>query len=213
LTTSPACTTPFTTPIWPVRWWPLTGGVQQARVELDRPITFGAAQVALSGAHLGRRGRTFESCRAHGLNMPFSKARNAEKCTIRPSYSASAPTGQADQPCPGGARGEGVLGQPDGGARGQSPRRPFPSRTRVPQPYLSPSPSRPTRASEAAPTRDRNSCPPTSSTRNLAKDKVLREALGNTGTEDYLDYYFKTRQAEWTAYQEQVTPWEVSCSM
>jgi glutamine synthetase len=42
---------------------------------------------------------------------------------------------------------------------------------------------------------------------------VLREALGNTGTEDYLDYYFKTRQAEWTAYQEQVTPWEVSCSM
>ena len=46
-------------------------------------------------------------------------------------------------------------------------------------------------------------------TRNLAKDKVLREALGHTGTEDYIDYYVKTKQDEWTAYHEQVTPWEV----
>lgn len=46
-------------------------------------------------------------------------------------------------------------------------------------------------------------------TRNLAKDKVLREAFGHTGTEDYIDYYVKTKQDEWTAYHEQVTPWEV----
>jgi glutamine synthetase len=46
-------------------------------------------------------------------------------------------------------------------------------------------------------------------TRHLADDAVLREALGNTGTEDYVDYYVKTKQAEWAAYHEQVTPWEV----
>ena len=46
-------------------------------------------------------------------------------------------------------------------------------------------------------------------TRNLAKDDVIRKALGNTGTEDYLDYYVKTKQEEWNAYHEQVTPWEV----
>jgi len=38
---------------------------------------------------------------------------------------------------------------------------------------------------------------------------VLRDALGNTGTEDYIDYYVKTKQAEWAAYHEQVTQWEV----
>ena len=41
---------------------------------------------------LGGRGRTFESCRAHGLTKPFLRARNAEKCAIRPSYSASVRT-------------------------------------------------------------------------------------------------------------------------
>jgi glutamine synthetase len=46
-------------------------------------------------------------------------------------------------------------------------------------------------------------------TRHLADDAVLREALGNTGSEDYIDYYVKTKQAEWAAYHEQVTPWEV----
>ena len=46
-------------------------------------------------------------------------------------------------------------------------------------------------------------------TRNLEKDKVIRTALGNTGTEDYVDYYVKTKQDEWHAYHEQVTPWEV----
>ncbi len=47
-------------------------------------------------------------------------------------------------------------------------------------------------------------------TRNLAKDTVIRTALGNTGTEDYVDYYVKTKQDEWKAYHEQVTPWEVT---
>ena len=46
-------------------------------------------------------------------------------------------------------------------------------------------------------------------TRNLAKDDVLRKAFGHTGTEDYIDYYVKTKQDEWAAYHEQVTPWEV----
>ena len=43
----------------------------------------------------------------------------------------------------------------------------------------------------------------------LEKDAVIRKALGNTGTEDYVDYYVKTKQEEWKAYHEQVTPWEV----
>jgi glutamine synthetase len=47
-------------------------------------------------------------------------------------------------------------------------------------------------------------------TRHLQKDAVIREALGNTGTEDYVDYYVQTKQEEWKAYHEQVTPWEVS---
>jgi len=46
-------------------------------------------------------------------------------------------------------------------------------------------------------------------TRNLAEDEVIRKALGNTGTEDYVDYFVKTKQEEWNAYHEQVTPWEV----
>src|SRR5436190_3638933 len=46
-------------------------------------------------------------------------------------------------------------------------------------------------------------------TRNLAKDPVLRSALGNTGTEDYIDYFVRTKQEEWAQYHEQVTPWEV----
>jgi hypothetical protein len=61
------------------------------------------------------RGRTFESCRAHGSTKPFSRDRNAEKCTIRPSYSASVRTRGADEPCPEGAGGEGLLGLPDRG--------------------------------------------------------------------------------------------------
>jgi glutamine synthetase len=46
-------------------------------------------------------------------------------------------------------------------------------------------------------------------TRNLAKDQVLRAALGNTGTEDYIDYFVRVKQEEWAQYHEQVTPWEV----
>ncbi len=47
-------------------------------------------------------------------------------------------------------------------------------------------------------------------TRELEKDEVLRKALGNTGTEDYIDYFVKTKREEWQAYHEQVTPWEVA---
>ena len=46
-------------------------------------------------------------------------------------------------------------------------------------------------------------------TRNLAKDQVIRAALGNTGSEDYVDYFVRTKQEEWRQYHEQVTPWEV----
>jgi hypothetical protein len=66
----------------------------------------------------GGRGRTFESCRAHGSTKPFPRAQNAEKCTIRTSYYSSASAGEAEEPCPAGARGEGVLGLADRGPRG-----------------------------------------------------------------------------------------------
>jgi hypothetical protein len=45
--------------------------------------------------------------------MRFLEARNAEKCTIRPSYSASVRTREANEPCSAGARGEGLLGLAD----------------------------------------------------------------------------------------------------
>jgi len=47
-------------------------------------------------------------------------------------------------------------------------------------------------------------------TRHLEKDAVIREALGKTASEDYIDYFVKTKQDEWNAYHEQVTPWEVN---
>jgi glutamine synthetase len=47
-------------------------------------------------------------------------------------------------------------------------------------------------------------------TRHLEHSDVLRKAFGHTGTEDYTDYYVKTKQEEWAAYHEQVTPWEVT---
>jgi hypothetical protein len=46
------------------------------------------------------------------------KAQNAEKCAIRPSYSASVRTREAHESCPAGAGGEGILGLADSGARG-----------------------------------------------------------------------------------------------
>jgi glutamine synthetase len=47
-------------------------------------------------------------------------------------------------------------------------------------------------------------------THHLKHSDVLRKAFGNTGTEDYTDYYVKTKQEEWAAYHEQVTPWEIN---
>ena len=46
-------------------------------------------------------------------------------------------------------------------------------------------------------------------TRELERDDVLREALGRGRDEDYVDYYVGLKRAEWTAYHEQVTPWEL----
>jgi glutamine synthetase len=46
-------------------------------------------------------------------------------------------------------------------------------------------------------------------TRELEKCDVLRRALGNTGREDYVDYYVKTKQAEFEDWHNQVTQWEI----
>jgi glutamine synthetase len=46
-------------------------------------------------------------------------------------------------------------------------------------------------------------------TRELEKDDVLRAALGSTAREDYVDYYVKTKQAEWEEWHNEVTPWEI----
>ena len=46
-------------------------------------------------------------------------------------------------------------------------------------------------------------------TRELEKDDVLRAALGNTGREDYVDYFVKTKQDEFADWHNQVTQWEI----
>ncbi|MGH9035169.1 MAG: type III glutamate--ammonia ligase, partial [Acidimicrobiia bacterium] len=46
-------------------------------------------------------------------------------------------------------------------------------------------------------------------TRNLAGDRVLREALGPVVGEDYVDYYVRVKQREWAEYHEQVSDWEI----
>jgi glutamine synthetase len=46
-------------------------------------------------------------------------------------------------------------------------------------------------------------------TRELEKDDVLRKALGNTGKEDYIDYYVKNKQQEFQEWHDQVSQWEV----
>jgi glutamine synthetase len=46
-------------------------------------------------------------------------------------------------------------------------------------------------------------------TRELEKDDVLRAALGKTPREDYVDYYVKTKQAEFNEWHNEVTQWEV----
>ena len=46
-------------------------------------------------------------------------------------------------------------------------------------------------------------------TRHLKEDDVLRAALGNTGREDYVDYYVETKQQEFQEWHDQVSQWEV----
>jgi glutamine synthetase len=46
-------------------------------------------------------------------------------------------------------------------------------------------------------------------TRALEGDDVLRTALGNTGREDYIDYYVRVKQREWSEIHEQVTQAEI----
>jgi glutamine synthetase len=45
-------------------------------------------------------------------------------------------------------------------------------------------------------------------TRNLARDEVLREALGRGVGEDYVDYFLRVKEREWADYHRQVTDWE-----
>ena len=45
--------------------------------------------------------------------------------------------------------------------------------------------------------------------RELEKDDVLRAALGNTGTEDYVDYFAKIKKNEFKLAHEQITQWEL----
>ena len=46
-------------------------------------------------------------------------------------------------------------------------------------------------------------------TRALEADDVLRKAFGNTGLEDYVDYYVRVKRREWQEAHEQVTQWEI----
>jgi glutamine synthetase len=46
-------------------------------------------------------------------------------------------------------------------------------------------------------------------TRELEGDDVLRAALGTTDREDYVDYFVRTKQAEFAEWHDQVTQWEV----
>jgi glutamine synthetase len=46
-------------------------------------------------------------------------------------------------------------------------------------------------------------------TRELERDDVLRKALGRGRDEDYVDYFIRVKQDEWTRYHEQVTQWEI----
>jgi hypothetical protein len=66
----------------------------------------------------GGRGRTFESCRAHGSTMRFLDVRNPERAGIRPSFSASVRGGRAYESCLLRAGRSEVLGFADRGSRG-----------------------------------------------------------------------------------------------
>jgi glutamine synthetase len=46
-------------------------------------------------------------------------------------------------------------------------------------------------------------------TRELERCDVLRKALGTTDREDYVDYFVRTKQAEFAEWHDQVTQWEV----
>src|SRR3954468_21898058 len=46
-------------------------------------------------------------------------------------------------------------------------------------------------------------------TRELEQDEVLRAALGRARNEDYVDYYVKTKQDEFSEWHNEVTPWEI----
>ena len=98
------------------------------RCDITRHPDLPTARRNTGAARAGRRTtglmdsqqRPHVSNRAGRMAQPsrFREARNAEKCAIRPSYSASVRTGEADEPCPEGAGGEGVLGLADRGAGG-----------------------------------------------------------------------------------------------
>ena len=46
-------------------------------------------------------------------------------------------------------------------------------------------------------------------TRELERDAVIRDALGHTGREDYVDYFIKVKRGEFKAAHEQITKWEL----
>jgi glutamine synthetase len=46
-------------------------------------------------------------------------------------------------------------------------------------------------------------------TRELETCQVLRKALGNTGREDYVDYFVNVKRQEFQDWHEQVTQWEI----
>jgi glutamine synthetase len=46
-------------------------------------------------------------------------------------------------------------------------------------------------------------------TRELEKCEVLRKAFGNTGREDYVDYFVRTKREEFQEWHDQVSRWEV----
>jgi glutamine synthetase len=47
-------------------------------------------------------------------------------------------------------------------------------------------------------------------TREAEKCDVLRKALGNTGREDYLDYFVRVKRQEFQEWHDQVSDWEVN---
>ena len=46
-------------------------------------------------------------------------------------------------------------------------------------------------------------------TRELERDDTLREALGHTAREDYIDYFVRVKRREFQEAHEQITQWEL----